>query len=104
MAALRKTPFELRIMIYDLLLSDDTSRLCKVKTSMEMMNGFERALIPYRDLYREFLQFRIKNSILSISPDDEGGKILPEFEYPSTKLMCPIARDSIREVIVEIPG
>ncbi|ESZ96951.1 hypothetical protein SBOR_2665 [Sclerotinia borealis F-4128] len=107
MAALRKIPLELREKIYGPVLElDDEEPLpfCSVITQLKDMGAFERALIPERDLYLEFLTFRIKNSVLRIRPKTITTGLFSEFKYDSTELMCPMARDSIRAVNVEIPG
>ncbi|KAJ8065088.1 hypothetical protein OCU04_005801 [Sclerotinia nivalis] len=104
MTTLRKFPLELRQKIYGFALelyADHPLPRYSIVTSLQYMNALERALIPERDLYLEFLSFRIENSVLQLSPIECS---FDRLIYPSTKLMCPIARNAVRTVNVEIPG
>ncbi|QSZ30535.1 hypothetical protein DSL72_000089 [Monilinia vaccinii-corymbosi] len=107
MAAFRRIPLELREKIYGLVLElddDDPLPPCYVETPTGKMGSFERALIPDRDMYRELVRFRIRNSVLRLQAEYDFKSYVFSGLIYSTERMCPLAREAVRVVNVEIPG
>ncbi|KAM3082921.1 hypothetical protein ACMFMF_002570 [Clarireedia jacksonii] len=117
-------PLEIRGLIYTHIASHFNPYEHKIvpkPVALQDMPAFERAVIPDREIYREFLAHRIRHSVLVLRPEWPArppafqqwipmAGILWEIKadvpllYPSVEDMSPLARDSLRRVIVRVPG
>jgi hypothetical protein len=115
---LHRFPLEIRELIYNYVLSDLHDFEYDIGTkpvALEYMREFERALIPDRQLYREVLSHRIRQSCLVMEPEwpEEPARLTivswaidadVPLLYPSVEDMSPLARENIRKIEVKVPG